>query len=115
MVAISPTGTITFVSNLYSGSIYDVSIVKESKCIDRFELGDDMMAGRGFNIRHLLLPKRATLDIPAFPRGKNSFKKAVCKLRKNASVRIHVERAMMRMKTLKNISETIPIKLRYLL
>ena len=30
-------------------------------------------------------------------------KKAVCKLRKKASVRIHVERAMRRMKTLKNL------------
>ena len=37
LVAISPRGTITFVSNLYSGSIYDVSIVKESKCIDSVE------------------------------------------------------------------------------
>jgi len=55
LVAISPTGTITFVSNLYSGSIYDVSIVKEYKCIDLVEPGNDM-AIRGLNIRHMLLP-----------------------------------------------------------
>ena len=83
--------SITFVPNLYSGSVSDVSIVKESKCIDRFELGDDVMAGRGFKIRHLLLPKRTTLDFHAFSHGKTLSKKAVCKFRKNASVRIHVE------------------------
>ena len=40
----------------------------------------------------------------------NLFKKAVHENQeKNASVRTHVERAMMRMKTLKILSETIPI------
>ena len=91
-----------------------MSIVKESKCIDLVEPGNDM-AVRGFNIRHMLLHRRATLNITAFSHGKTLSKKAVCKLRKNASVRIHVERAMRRMKTLKNLSETNPIKLRYLL
>ena len=61
--------SITFVSNLYSGSVSDVSINKE-KLIDLFEPGDDIMAGRGFNIRHMLLPKRAILDFHAFSHGK---------------------------------------------
>ena len=115
LIAISPTGTITFVSNLYSGSISDASIVKESKFIDLVEPGDDVMADRGFNIRHLLLPKRATLNIPAFSHGKQLSKKAVSKSRKIASVRIHVERAIRRMKTFKILSGIIPIKLRFLL
>ena len=82
LVAIFPTGAITFVSNLYSGSISDVSIVKESKFIDLVEPGDDIMADRGFNIRHLLLPKKATLNIPAFSHGKTLSRRAVCKSRK---------------------------------
>ena len=94
---------------MYSGFVSDVSIVKESKLIDLFESGNDIMAGRGFNIRHLLLPKRATLDLHAFPHGKTLSNKAVWQSRKKASVRIHVERAMMRIKSLTILSETIPI------
>lgn len=115
LIAISPTGTIIFVSNLYSGSISDMSIVKESKFVDLVEPGDDIMADRGFNIRHLLLPRRATLNIPAFSHGKTLSRKAVCKSRRIASVRIHVERAIRRMKTFKILSGIIPVKLRFLL
>lgn len=81
-------------SDLYSGSISDVSIVKQSKIIDLIEAGDDIMADRGFNIRHLLLPKKAMLNIIAFSHGRTFTKKAVCKSRKIVSVRIHVEWAI---------------------
>ena len=63
----------------------------------------------------MLLPKRATLDFHAFSHGKTLSKTDVCKSRKTASVRIHVERGMRRMNTLTILSETIPVKLSYLL
>ena len=49
----------------------DVEIVKKSQFLDLIEPSDDVMADRGFNFRHLLLPKRATLNIPAFSKGSN--------------------------------------------
>ena len=98
LVGISPTGAIAFLSKLYPGSISDMAIVKLSNFPDKVEAYDDIMADRGFNIRHLLLPKKATLNMPAFSRGKNLSKKAVRKSRKIASVRIHVERAIQRIK-----------------
>ena len=48
------------------------------------------MADRGFNIRHLLLPLKASLNIPAFSHGKVLSHKTVNRSRKIATVRIHV-------------------------
>ena len=113
LVGIAPTGTITYISKLYSGSISDVNIVKSSGFLDKVEEGDDIMADRGFNIRHLLIRKKATLNIPAFSHGKALGGKALKQSRKIASVRIHVERAIRRMKTFKIISGIVALKLRH--
>ena len=86
LVAIQPSGAISFLSKLYVGNISDQAIVKTSGFLDLVEPGDDIMADRGFNIRHLLLPKQATLNIPAFSHGKSLGMKAVKKSRKIASV-----------------------------
>jgi len=111
LIGIMPSGAITFLSKLYSGNISDLAIVKESKFIDLVEEGDDIMADRGFNIRHLLLPKKATLNIPSFSHGKKLSVKAVRRSRNIATVRIHVERAIRRMKMFKILSGIIPLKL----
>ena len=115
LVSISPNGAITFLSDTFPGSISDVAIVKESGFVEMVQEGDDIMADRGFNIRHLLLPKKATLNIPAFTHGKVLSHKAVRRSRKIASVRIHVERAIRRMKTFRILTGIIPLKFRFLL
>lgn len=112
LIAIMPSGAIIFVSKLYAGNVSDLSIVKKCGFLDKVQPGDDIMADRGFNIRHLLLQKQATLNIPAFTHGKSLSLKAVRRSRKIACVRIHVERAICRMKTFKIISGIIPLKLR---
>jgi len=75
--------------------------------------GDDVMADRGFNIRHLLLPKNCTLNIPAFSKGKALSKKALVKSRRIARLRIHVERGIRRLKTFKILTGIIPLRLRF--
>lgn len=115
LIAITPSGAISFLSDVYSGSISDAAIVRESKFVDLVEENDDIMADRGFNIRHLLLPKKATLNIPAFTHGKVLSSKALKRSRSIAKVRIHVERAICRMKTFKILSGIIPLKFRFIL
>ena len=61
------------------------------------------------------LPKKCTLNIPAFSHGKALGAKALRQSRKIASIRIHVERAIHRIKTFKVLNGIIPLKLRYLL
>ena len=70
------------------------------------------MADRGFNIRDLLLRKNAFLNIPAFSDGKQLSGRAVGKSRKIASLRIHVERAMERLKNFKMVQGVIPLQLK---
>ncbi len=47
LVGISPSGNITFLSQLYSGSISDC---------EHFSPNDSIMADKGFDIQHLLDP-----------------------------------------------------------
>ena len=113
LVGIMPSGAFTFVSKVYTGGISDLAIVERSGFVDKIQPGDDVMADRGFNIRHLLIEKKATLNIPAFSHGKRLGSRAVKKSRNIASVRIHVERAIGRMKTFKILGGTIPLRLRF--
>ena len=106
------SGQITFLSNLYNGSVSDREIVIKSGFIELVEPGDNVMADRGFNIRDLLLHRNAFLNIPAFSDGKQLTTRAVKKSRQIASVRIHVERAMERIKNFKIIQGVIPLKLK---
>ena len=110
LVGIVPSGAFTFLSKVYSGSVSDLQIVK-SNFLDKVEEGDDIMADREFKIRHLLLEKKATLNIPAFTHGKNLSKKAVNRSKKIARVRIHVERAIRCLRTFRILSGVIPIAL----
>ena len=113
LVGVSPNGAFIFLSDVFSGSISDLQIIQKSNFRNQVEEGDDIMADRGFNIRHLLLQKKATLNIPAFSNGKNLSNKATKRSRKIAKVRIHVERAIRRLKTFKILSGIISIKLRH--
>ena len=66
LVGIAPSGAITFISQLYSGSISDREIVERSGFLKlQFDKGDTVMADKGFTIEDLL-PLGANLNIPPF-------------------------------------------------
>ena len=115
LVATSPRGTFTFISSLWTGSISDKRIVQESGFMDLIERGDDVMADRGFLIRDLLAEKGATLNIPPFAHGKQLSVHATTKTRRIASARIHVERAIGRLKTFRLLNGVVPLNLKPLL
>ncbi|XP_048751583.2 uncharacterized protein LOC125663333 [Ostrea edulis] len=114
LISISPTGTFTFISKLFTGSISDRRIVEESGFLEKIEHGDDIMADRGFLIRDMLARRSATLNIPPFSMGKQLSSRAVTKTRRIASARIHVERAIGRSKTFKILQGVMPLKLHVL-
>ncbi|XP_067650547.1 uncharacterized protein [Haliotis asinina] len=115
LVAISPSGTFVFLSNLYTGSISDRKIVQQSGFLDKLEYGDDIMADRGFLIRDLLTKRMCTLNIPPFSMGKQLKSKAVAKTRRIASSRIHVECAIGRLKKFQILQRVIPLRLKSIL
>ena len=69
------------------------------------------MADRGFLIRDMLARRTATLNIPPFSLGKQLSSQAVTKTRRIASARIHVERAIGRLKSFKLLQGVMPLKL----
>ncbi|CAB3994975.1 Hypothetical predicted protein, partial [Paramuricea clavata] len=98
LVGISPNVWVTFVSNLYGGSISDREIVEKSHFIDLLEHPDVIMADRGFE--DILATKQVRLFIPPKRQSKmDQFSKEDCfETMRIANVRIHIERAIRRVK-----------------
>ena len=66
LVGIAPSGGITFVSQLYTGSISDREIVLQSGILSQsFDDGNSVMADKGFQIQDIL-PLGVDLNIPPF-------------------------------------------------
>ena len=107
---ISPSGAVIFASNLFGGNISDKELTIQSGLLDCLEEGNSVMADRGFNIGDLLTGKDVTLNIP--PRLTDSQLSEDDRIvtHRIASVRVHVERAIGRIKTfriLESISNTM--------
>lgn len=114
LLGISPSGTFTFVSDVYGGNVSDRYITEHSNFLELIEEGDDVMADRGFTIRDLLTKRKATLNIPPFTRKCTWGKKKrlnvneIKQTRNIAKLRIHVERAIQRLKLFKLLGNNIP-------
>ena len=110
LIGIAPSGAITFISQLYTGSISDREIViRRGFLYQAFVDGDTVMADKGFTIQDLL-PLGTTLNIPPFL-GQNSQMGAedVIRTQQIASVRIHVEGAINRIKNYNIWSGVVPL------
>lgn len=120
LVAIQPNGAFTFVSKFWSGNISDRKITIESKYLNHISPGDEVMADRGFQIRDLLTLKGAYLNMPPFTHEKRNGKgrvltsKQILETRKIASLRIHVERAIRRLKSFKMLGGILPLNMKNL-
>jgi len=99
LVGISPAGVITYISDLWAGSISDKQITKESGIVQLCEPGDSIMTDKRFTISDLTTPLGIGLTIPPFKKKKKQFlKRDVEKTKDIANARIHVERQMERIK-----------------
>ena len=64
LVAITPNGTLSWISPTYGGQISDVVIVWDSGLVDLLELGDQVMADQGLKIKTDLPMKQCKLYFP---------------------------------------------------
>ena len=113
-MGIAPSGAVIFVSQLYDGSISDKQIVTRSGFLEKELWTDDdsVMADRGFTIHDELARVGVSLNIPAFLSGRDYLTKGEVKASQTiASVRIHVERAIQRIKTCSIIRNEVPVTL----
>ena len=69
LVGVSPNGVITFLSPLWGGRISDKEITKCSGLLQLLEIGDTVMADRGFDISGIM-PDGTGVNIPLFLGGR---------------------------------------------
>ena len=101
-----------FVSRLYGGHISDRAMTQDCGLIDLLDSGDVVMADKGFDIQHLLAPRKAILNIPPFMGGKEQLMLVEeADTRCIASVGIHVERAIEFIKNYRVLQRVIPISI----
>ena len=77
LVGITPTGVISFIPPLWTGSTSDEEMVRNSGLIDCLKEGDAVMADKGFLVRDLLVFKKIQLISPAYCRRPRLSSKAV--------------------------------------
>lgn len=112
LIVITPRGKIAFVSKAYTGRTSDKQITQQSGFLDLVEPYDRYMADRGFPIANELLERRAELIIPPGRRGRGQMTASdVRKTKCIANLRIHVERAIERIKRFKILKNTLPVAL----
>lgn len=110
LVGCSPNGVLTFLSDVYGGRITDKEITRRSGLTAKLESGDTIMADRGFEIDDML-PEGVRCNIPPFLGGRDQLEPLeVLETRRIATLRIHVERAIERLKNFQILS-FIPLSL----
>eukprot|EP00118_Oscarella_pearsei_P023007 m.270807 g.270807 ORF g.270807 m.270807 type:complete len:160 (+) comp40544_c2_seq26:1429-1908(+) len=109
LLEISPSGRVTFVSSLYSGAISDRELAIQSGLLDQeFHHGDSILADCGFLIDDLLAP--LGVNIPSFlGQRQQQEKEEVLETQRIAAERIHIERAIDRVKSFGILSGLIQV------
>lgn len=100
LVACTPSGQIGFVSQLYTGNISDRELVRRSGFLKMpHNKGASWLVDKGFQIQDLADEFGVTVNMPAFV-GKKGFlsTKEVFLTQSIASERIHIERAINKIK-----------------
>ena len=112
LVAISPQGSIAYISELWGGRASDRHIVTKSSFLSYINPGEQVLADRGFTVREELLVRGAELVMPPAAKGKSQMTSSdIAKTKKIANARIHVERVIQRLKKFRFLSQVIPITL----
>ena len=108
MVGIIPSGAISFVSESYEGSISDRRLVELSGLLQLLEPGDEFMADKGFLIQDLLVPIGVRLNVPPLLQSKLQIPTDDVVTKKIAQLRVHVERAIGRVKEFRILQAVLP-------
>lgn len=112
LIAITPEGQISFISQLYAGRCSDKKIIRHCGILDLLEEGDSLMADKGFDIADDLEKRGVSLTMPPFLRDQDQFTEdQVQSTRSIAAVRVHVERAVRKVKEFEILRNIIPISL----
>ena len=113
LVACTPSGQVVFNSKLYTGSISDRELVCRSGFLQqRHNRGAMWLVDKGFQIQDLADPLGVHVNMPAFV-GKSSQLDAndVFQTQVVASERIHIERAINKIKKIHLFDRPVPLSM----
>jgi hypothetical protein len=99
LIVVAPNGDIIFVSDLFSGGASDKEIVRQCGILSKLQPGDVVYADKGFLVADIL-PPGVTIEIPSFldTQSRQLTPHQITRSRRISAVRIHVERAIGRIK-----------------
>ncbi|KAK8759106.1 hypothetical protein V5799_003262 [Amblyomma americanum] len=112
LIGIAPNGLVTFISEGFGGRTTDAVITTQGKLLSLLEPGDVILADKGFpGIRTGVGAQQATLVMPPFATSPQFTESEVDATYETASVRIHVERVIQRLKIFQILTNRIPHEL----
>ena len=113
LIAVTPQGTISYVSKAWGGRVSDKYITEHCGILDKLLPGDLVLADRGFTIQDSVGLHCAEVKTPPFTKGKKQLSR--CEIdwsREISHVRIHVERVIGLLKQrYKILQHCLPISL----
>lgn len=109
-VAILGCGAVGFISKAYGGRTSDNYIFKNCGFLELLSSGDQILADRGFTVDDELMRRGIELNTPPAGTGVVQFStEDVQRAKRISNVRVHVERAIGRMKNYKILAGTLPL------
>ncbi len=113
LLACTPSGQIGFISQLYTGNISDIELTIRSGFLKMpHNRGAMWLVDKGFQIQHLAEPLGVQVNMPAFVAGKSQMpEKDVFHTQQIASERIHIERAINKVKNFHIFDRCIPLSM----
>ena len=108
LVAITPQGTISFLSKAWGGRASDKYITEHCDVLNNLLPGDLILADRGFTIEDSVSLYCAQVRCPPFTKGKRQLSHhEVDWSREISRVRIHIERVIGQLKKKSNYSKVL--------
>ncbi|KAL1471558.1 hypothetical protein MTO96_039887 [Rhipicephalus appendiculatus] len=110
LIVITPSGAISFVSKAWGGRASDKEITLRSGLLEMVKEGDVFLVDRGFRCKEMFAARGATLLMPSLTKNRAQLPGAeVTTSRKLSRVRIHVERAIQRLKVFRIFQTVLPL------
>ncbi|XP_064486047.1 uncharacterized protein LOC135398589 [Ornithodoros turicata] len=112
LIAIVPNGQLAFVSKVYGGRHSDTFITKDSGFLHHVQPGDVILSDKGFpSVRADMSDNGAVLIMPPMAKGGQYSEQDMDDTYRVAQVRIHVERAIQRLKLFNVLNNRVPVTL----
>ena len=112
LVICTKSGSISYISPSFGGCASDRYITEQCQISDKFHPGMIALVDRGFNVQDIFLSRQVRVVFPPFKGKATQFsKEQVFRSKDIAKARIHIERAIGRIKEFDLLKNELPLTL----